>query len=210
MRLNCQLALVLSAAMLVPSPTFAQQNSLKPAPPPVQQSADDLKIVIIKGANSTNSILRKTAEQPVVEIRDANDKPVAGAEVVFQTPWNGPGGAFDDWLKALTVRSGPDGRAAARGLAPNTEEGSFNIKVIANYEGKSAMAVIPQTNVLGKKGQTLTSNSHKTLWITLAILGAGAAAAGGAAASRGGGGTSATAAAPVVISSGGVTVSGPR
>ena len=208
MRLNCPLALVLTAAMLSQS-SFAQQNSLKPGSPPVQPSTDDLKIVIIKGANSTNSILRKTAEQPVVEIRDGNDKPVVGAEVVFQTPWNGPGAAFDDWLKALTVRTGPDGRATARGLAPNNEEGPFNIKVIANFEGKSAMAVIPQTNVLGKKGQNLTSNSHKNLWITLAILGAGAAAAGGAAASRGGG-TAAATSAPVVISSGGVTVSGPR
>lgn len=209
MRFNSQLALVLTAAMLLPSSIFPQQNALKPALPPVQPTTDGLKIVIIKGANSTNSILRKFAEQPIVEIRDADDKPVAGAEVIFQTPWSGPGAAFDDWLRALVVQTGPDGRAATRGLAPNNEEGQFNIKVMANYQGKSVVAVIPQTNVLGKRSQNVTSNSHKNLWIALAVLGAGAIAAGGVAASRGGGSPAAIAN-PVTITSGGITVGGPR
>ena len=210
LRLNSPLALVLTAAMLLPPSIFPQQSALKPASPPAQPTTDGLKIVIIKGANSTNSIFRKFAEQPVVEIRDVDDKPVAGAEVIFQVPWTGPGAAFDDWLRALVVQTGPDGRAATRGMAPNNEEGQFNIKVMANYQGKSAVAVIPQTNVLGKRGQNATSNSHKTLWITLAVLGAGAIAGGAAAASRGGGSTPATASNPVVISSGGITVAGPR
>ncbi len=209
MRFNSQLALVLTAAMLLPSSIFPQQNALKPALPPVPPTTDGLKIVIIKGANSTNSILRKFAEQPIVEIRDADDKPVAGAEVIFQTPWSGPGAAFDDWLRALVVQTGPDGRAATRGLAPNNEEGPFNIKVMANYQGKSAVAVIPQTNVLGKRSQNVTSKSHKNLWIALAVLGAGAIAGGAVAASRGGGSPAAVLN-PIVISSGGITVAGPK
>ncbi len=209
LRLNSPLALVLTVAMLLPPSLFPQENALKPASPPAQPASDGLKIVIIKGANSTNSIVRKFAEQPIVEIRDADDKPVAGAEVIFQVPWTGPGAAFDDWLRALVVQTGPDGRAATRGLAPNNEEGQFNIKVMANYQGKSAVAVIPQTNVLGKRGQNATSNSHKTLWITLAVLGAGAIAGGAAAASRGGGSPAAVLN-PIVISSGGITVAGPK
>ncbi len=210
MRFNSPFALVLTAAMLLPPSIFPQENTPKPLSPPAQPTTDGLKIVIIKGANSTNIILRKFAEQPVVEIRDTDDKPVAGAEVIFQVPWTGPGAAFDDWLRALVVRTGPDGRAATRGLAPNNEEGQFNIKVMANYQGKSAVAVIPQTNVLGKRNQTAaSSNSHKTLWITLAVLGAGAIAGGAVAANRGGGSPAAVLN-PVVISSGGITVAGPK
>ena len=209
LRFNSSLAFILTAAMLSPSPIFPQQNALKPASPQAPPITDALKIVIIKGANNTNSILRKFAEQLVVEIRDADDKPVAGAEVIFQTPWSGPGAAFDDWLKALTVQTGPDGRAATRGLAPNNEEGRFSIKVMANYQGKSAIAVVPQTNVRGNRGQNAASNSHKSLWIALAVLGAGAIAGGAVAASRGGG-TPAAVLNPIVISSGGITVAGPR
>ncbi len=48
----------------------------------VDQSAG-LRIVVIEGEDAVNIIQQKTAVAPIVEVRDRNDQPVAGAIVRF-------------------------------------------------------------------------------------------------------------------------------
>ena len=45
-----------------------------------------LKIVVVQGEGAENNLRTRNATQPVVEVRDDGDKPVPGAEVVFQLP----------------------------------------------------------------------------------------------------------------------------
>jgi hypothetical protein len=70
-----------------------------------------LRIVVLDGEDGVNIIKKKTAVKPVVEVRDKNDLPVAGALVVFLLPRGGPGGAFAGGARELSVKTGIDGRA---------------------------------------------------------------------------------------------------
>jgi hypothetical protein len=49
-------------------------------------SASGLKILILDGEGAVNSIKLGTAREPIVQVQDENDRPVAGAMVVFTLP----------------------------------------------------------------------------------------------------------------------------
>jgi len=202
------LVLVLSAVLAVPPYAAGQQPAAapaKPAPP-----AGPLKIVVIQGEGAVNSISGRTATQPVVEVRDEKDKPVAGAEVVFQLPAAGPGGVFQGWMRTQTIMTSAQGQAGTSGLTPNDEPGRFNIKVTATEGGRTGSVVISQTNVqrTGAGGKTVASNPWK--WKVIGLVGLGAVVGGIYAVKRGGNATAATPAIPVTITAGSVTVTGPR
>src|SRR6476661_9604295 len=82
--------------------------------------AAPLSIQVIEGQNAINNIRRNTAYEPVVEIQDAGGKPVAGASVTFTLPSVGPSATFADGSKTLMLQTDAAGRAAARGLHPNS------------------------------------------------------------------------------------------
>ncbi len=179
---------------------------------PAQQApAGDLKIVVVEGEGAQNNIRSRSAVAPVVEVKDGEDKPVSGAEVTFQLPAAGPGGAFNGWLKTQTVRTDEKGRAAVTGFTPNDEPGRFNIKVTALSGTKTGTVIVAQSNVAnGSNGKSMTGVKNNS-WIKwVAILGGAGAAAGIAAGVRGDNGTAATARIPVSISAAPVTVGGPR
>ncbi len=195
--------------MLLPAPGWTQEVA-GPKANVVAPDAGRIKIVVVQGEGALNNIKARTATAPVVEIRDDNDKPVAGAEVVFQLPVSGPGGVFNGWMRTQTTRTDAQGRAAATGMTPNDEEGRFNIKVTAHDGKRSASTVIAQSNSRtgGNTGQK-ADNSHKKVLIVLGIL-AVAGIVGGIAGTRGadsGGGLSSS---PVTIAPGPVTVGAPR
>ncbi len=79
------------------------------------QSPPTLKIVVVEGEGAVNIIQQKTAVSPVVEVRDRNNLPVAGATVTF-TIGGGQGAAFAGGAQTLTVTTNSAGRAAAAGL----------------------------------------------------------------------------------------------
>lgn len=142
-------------------PLRAQQ---KPAP-------DDLKIVIIEGEGFTNSLKKRIAREPVVEVRDRNDKPVAGASVSFLLPSSGPSGTFANGARSITVLTGPNGRATATAMRANDISGAFKIDVTASYQGQTATTAISQTNTAAAAGGGLSAGA------TLGIIGAAVAAA---------------------------------
>lgn len=132
--------------------------------------SDDLKIVIIDGDGFTNNLKRRIAREPIVEVRDRNDKPVAGAAVTFTLPSNGPSGTFANNSRVFRAVTGPDGRATSDTFRANNLPGQFNILVAASYQGQTASAVIAQTNIAAV-GAGIGAGA------TLAIVGAVAAAA---------------------------------
>jgi hypothetical protein len=199
------ISLCLAGALLVSPGGWAQQVSGPKSN--LTQTGGGLKIAVVEGEGATNNIRSKTATPPVIEVHDDSDKPVSGAEVVFQLPAAGPGGVFHGWMRTQTARSDEHGRAIASGFTPNDEECRFNIKVTATSGSRTGSAVIGQSNT--RSGGVQAKHSNKTLWVVLGMLAVGGVAAG-VAATRGGSSSSAAVTNPVTITSGPISVGGPR
>jgi hypothetical protein len=132
--LKCVVALVLLIAA-GSSTTHAAQNAPRPT--------SGLTIVVVEGEDAINVIQQKTAVAPIVEIRDRNNQPVAGATVRFTIQG---GRATFNGARAITLTTDAAGRAAVTGLTP-TGSGAFQITASATYQGQTAAATIAQTNV---------------------------------------------------------------
>ena len=133
-----------------------------------------LKIVVLEGEAAVNVVRQKTAVAPLVEVRDRNDQPVAGALVTFAVR---NGKATFSGARTVTVTTNAAGRAAVTTLDP-ISRGVVQINVQAAFQGQTAAASITQTNVM-----------------TAAQAASASAAAGGG--SGGGGGLSSTAVAGI-------------
>src|SRR5689334_14505842 len=92
-----------------------------------------LRIVVIEGEDAVNVVQQKTAVAPVVEVRDRNDQPVAGAIVRFAIS---NGHATFNGAKTVTVVSNAAGRATATGLIP-TGKGALRIAASAAFQGQT-------------------------------------------------------------------------
>jgi len=196
------LATLLACALVLPA---QQATNL------VAQSSGGLKIVVIQGEGATNNVRSRTATAPVVEIRDAADKPVAGAEVTFQLPVSGAGGYFNGWLRNQTVRSDANGRAASTGMTPNDEQGRFNIKVTAVEGSRNGSIVVAQSNVSGSSASAGSSGGSKSnRWKWAALIGGAAIAGGIVAGTRGDKTTTVNGPRVVTVTPGVITVGGPR
>src|SRR5262245_41102160 len=137
-----------------------------------------LKVVVIEGEDAVNIIQQKTAVAPVIEVRDRNDQPVAGATVNFAIR---AGRATFSGARTLTVTTNAAGRAAAAGLTP-TASGAVQISATAAFQGQTAAAVtIAQTNVM---------TAAQAAAVSSAASSSGGGAASGTGASAGGGGSS--------------------
>ena len=109
------------------------------------QPAASLKILVLAGEGAVNIIQQKTAVRPLIEVRDRNNLPVAGATVTFSIGGGGSGAAFAGGVQTLTVTTNAAGQAAASGLNA-LSSGAFQIQVQAAYQGQLATAAISQTN----------------------------------------------------------------
>ncbi len=148
------------------------------APVQSENNLDDLKIVVLEGEDGTNIIKKQTAVQPVVEVRDRNNLPVAGAVVLFTTPSFGPSGVFVNGGRTFSVVTDSAGRAAVTGMKPTGGTGTFKINVSAHAAAHTGNATISQTNVLKPTGASASSGPG--LGLTpgrIAIIGGIAAAA---------------------------------
>lgn len=190
------LVCILSILLACPAAFPAQQT--EPAAIPTS-----LKIVALQGEGAVNAIRTRTVTEPVVEVRDERDLPVAGAEVTFQLPASGPGGAFPDHTRTFKTTSNAQGQAAAPAFTPDSQPGRFSIRVTAAKNGQTAMLVIPQQNTLEMVAVT-RHHSHKWI-IVVAAVGVAALATGLYFALRGGGTPNS-----ISVSPGPVTVGGPH
>ena len=134
-----------------------------------EKAATGLTIVVLEGEGGVNIVRQKTAVVPLVEVRDRNDQPVAGAIVTFTVR---SGRVVFNGSRTLMVTTNAAGRAAAAGLTP-TGSGAVQIGASTTFQGQTAAATIAQTNVLTAAEAAAASGSS--------------AAAGGSAAGAGGG-----------------------
>lgn len=108
-----------------------------------------LKISVLEGEDGVNIIQQKTAVQPIVEVRDKNNLPVAGVTVTFTVLATGASGglpaAFGNGASRVGVITDGAGHATVSGLQPMSD-GSFNLGVEASMNGQTASTTITQTN----------------------------------------------------------------
>src|SRR5688572_19729838 len=97
---------VLGWVALLACPAFAQQA---PTPPMVS----NLRIFILQGEGSVNSLKTGEITAPVVEVRGENERPIEGAEVVFRMPLTGAGGMFAQQKTSYQTRTNSQGQAVA-------------------------------------------------------------------------------------------------
>ncbi|MEP7366111.1 MAG: hypothetical protein ABI972_22865 [Acidobacteriota bacterium] len=150
-----------------------------------------IHILIIEGEGAINNMRQRVAREPIVEVRDENDKPVAGAAVLFALPNTGPSGTFANGLSSFTTTTDNLGRAVGTGLKPNGLEGNVQIKVSATSRGETVSTTINMTNAMGAVAGTgsaagAAGGSGKLIGILIAV---GAAAGVGAAVALRSGGT---------------------
>ncbi len=141
--------------------------------PAQEAAAPKLNIVVIRGDGAINNIKSRTAREMIVEVRDENNKPVAGASVAFLLPDSGPGVVSSNGSRMVTSMTDANGRAAARGLKPNGQSGNYNIQVRANFQQSFGQIVVAQSNVIAA-GAAISG-------LAAALIVAGAAVAAGTA-----------------------------
>ena len=149
-----------------------------------QPSAGPIRIVIVEGDGAINNVRQRVARETIVQVNDENNRPVAGALVVFALPNSGAGGAFPNGSRVANLITNQAGRAVAPRFTPNNVVGDFQINVSASYQGQTATTAISQTNTAAAAGS--------------------AASSAGAATSGGGGGISATVIGVIVAAAGAV------
>jgi hypothetical protein len=160
-------------------------------PTAMAQDQGDLQILVIGGEGSINNVKQRTGREPVIEVRDRNNRPVAGAAVLFEAPRNGASGSFVGNTPSIRATTDAQGRAVGRGFHPNTITGEFAIQVTATLGAATATATIHMRNVAGAiiPHTAKAGVLHGKLIAIVAVAGAAAAAGAVAATRNGGGGT---------------------
>jgi hypothetical protein len=200
-------SVLLSLLLALPGMSWAQQSQQAPAAAPAAQAPPptSIKLMVVQGEGAINNIEKRVVIEPIVEVRDQENRPVAGADVVFTTPPSGPSATFFGASRTYTVKSDENGRARGTGLSPNVEEGTYPLEVTATLGNLQTSVSITQTNARAPELKTARKNAIG--WRVLTAIAAGAAAGIVAVSRRD---SSSGASTPTSISVGGVAVGAPR
>jgi len=184
---------------------------------PAPASPAELNILVVEGEGATNNIRQRITREPIVQVEDANHKPVAGAAVVFSLPGHGAGGTFANGAHTLTAVTDEQGRAVARGFTTNSSRGPYKMHVTASSGGSTATADIGMVNVAAAAGAGAAAGAAAgisgKLIAVIAVVGAAAAGGAIAAVKSGGGGSTPTnngTTSPTTISAGAGSVGPPH
>lgn len=156
-----------------------------------------LKVVIIDGDEAANVVQEKIAAEPVIEVRDDQDRKVAGAVVRFKIRraiTKKLSAAFrggQDEVRTLTDAAGQ----ARTGAITPLEPGSFEIDVEVTHDGKTATATLRHTNY-ATSAEARAQGSEPGRGSTAAAGGAVAAGTAGGGTTAGTGATSGRGAGP--------------
>ena len=110
-------------------------------------AAEALRIEVLRGDGANNNPGAGTATSPVVRVRNAAGRPVAGALVVFSPPQAGASVAFAGFPGDATALTDESGIAVAPRTHPAGANGPLEIRVTAIHAGRSATAAIRQINL---------------------------------------------------------------
>ena len=133
-----------------------------------------------KATAAVNNIATGNITTPVVEVRDENDAPVEGADVVFHLPTTGPGGIFGDQKFVFTTKTNSQGQARCARFKPGSQVGRFEITVAVSSAGRTGHVVVHQSNSetdFAVEAQHTSTLKRKKWWLIGAGLTGGAVAA---------------------------------
>ncbi len=168
-----------------------------------------LNIYVLVGQRAVNSITTFTATAPLVEVRDGQNMPVEGAEVVFLLPSQGPGGFFAGQQVTWMGKTDANGQVVAASFVPNQQAGQFVIQVTAKHGNRVGSSTVTQRNSNKEtpEGAMMTGsrNTRNTRMWKIAAVAAGGAAVGIILATRGGGDKP-----TIILQPGNVSLGGPR
>jgi hypothetical protein len=117
-------------------------------------------ISVMDGQGAWNNVQASSAHEPVIQVRDRNRKPVAGAYVEFDTPSSGAGVLFANGATHFSSTTNSEGIATAADMRNNGVAGVFLIYVHVSYEGQSVgETTVRQTNGT-RKVASLSGNSQ--------------------------------------------------
>jgi hypothetical protein len=145
----------------------------------IAQTADTLKVHVLQGNGAVNNIATGNITTPVVEVRDENDAPVEGADVVFHLPTTGPGGIFGDQKFVFTTKTNSQGQARCARFKPGSQVGRFEITVAVSSAGRTGHVVVHQSNSetdFAVEAQHTSTLKRKKWWLIGAGLTGGAVA----------------------------------
>jgi hypothetical protein len=149
------------------------QTGGSPPGPDAAISVQTLRVLPLQGDQAVN-IVRTTVFTPVVvEVRDADDRPVEGATVTFELPPMGPGGYFAGQALTQSVRTNYRGQAAMSGFRPNSEAGRFTIKVTARRGNEFGATTVQQTNATTMESAGTRGRFSRKWLLISAVAGTG-------------------------------------
>ncbi|MBZ5623457.1 MAG: hypothetical protein LAQ69_32750 [Acidobacteriia bacterium] len=102
-----------------------------------------IRINVIQGEGQALVAGSSSPFDVVIEVVDAGGKPVANVNISFLI---GSGGSTVDGLSSLVETTNLQGRATAR-IRPNSQLGSWNVRVTASYQQQRATASVTLNNV---------------------------------------------------------------
>ena len=178
------------------------------------QQLETLKITVLEGQGSVNSIKNAEGSSIVVEVRDETDRIVPTARVQFSTPATGPSGEVNG-RHTFLAWTDSEGRARVDDLVPNALPGSFPVTVDARFAGRMATVTFNEENsaTVTEVARTYRVNKpdHKVrnILIVAGIIGAAALAIGLSLALTGGK-AAVIAPTPTTVTVGGISVGGPK
>jgi hypothetical protein len=153
--------------------------------------ARGLQIRVLAGDAVVNVIQQKSAVSPVVEVRDRNGLPVAGATVTF-TIYGANLASFPGDASTFSVVTDAMGQATAAAISP-LHSGTFAIRVQAVFQGLSGTVTLAQSNVATTaKAEAASAQATQAMPIggkgvsarALGIIGAAAVGGGALAATQ--------------------------
>jgi hypothetical protein len=160
-------------------------------------AADSLTVIIVDGDEAANIVAERLAAEPVIEVRDKDDRRVPGAVVrfVIRKTRDRLIASFGNGQTEVRTLTDYSGRASVNAVSP-MEPGSFQIDVEVSYRGQTGKGVIRQTNfpttadakAAGREpGKSTSSTQTATTGAATAATTATATTATTAAVSAGGG-----------------------
>lgn len=122
--------------------------------------ADELRIAVVQGGDSVNFIQQRAATATIVEVRDRNNLPVAGASVLFRLGGRAGTASLNGGAPQVRLTTNAAGRASVtvNPLSP----GAVQLQVRATYQSQTADTTITQTNVqtAAQAGRSPTSSGE--------------------------------------------------
>jgi len=118
---------------------------------PAQKVANSAgySLLLLKPPRADNNTRRLAPTEAMFKVEDKNDRPVAGAVLLFTLPDRGASGTFlANDAPTLFATTDANGVARVR-FQPNAVEGKYNLQASYTHEGETVRIDVPMQNTIG-------------------------------------------------------------